>query len=119
VKEALLELSDTQLPPHEVDAIRGIFHEFDRAPVDPFTRVLGAHDLRTRRSGAIRHIDCHLNVCQAMTVQRSHEVCDQIEERIMRLFPRASVNIHVEPCEAELTGCSRDCLVFRRAGATE
>ncbi len=114
VKVALAELSDIQLPEPELQAIRGVLSEF-RGP------TIEAHDLRTRKVGPVRHIDFHLVVCGHMTVQDSHSICDRIEERIMSVYPRASVNIHVEPCETDKTGCSTTCPVFseyyRRIGA--
>lgn len=110
VKRALLELADTQLPEVEIAAIRRVLDGF-------LDRAIEAHDLRTRKSGATRHIDFHLVVCGQMTVDESHEVCDRIEERIHEVFPRASVNIHVEPCEDEFSGCRATCPTYRNRGS--
>jgi cation diffusion facilitator family transporter len=107
VRRALQELADTQLPEEEIAAIRDLIEEF-RAD----GRMIEAHDLRTRKSGATRHIDFHLVVCGQKTVEESHAICDQIEDRILGTYPRASINIHVEPCENERTGCQRSCPVF-------
>ena len=107
VKRALLELSDTQLPDHEIQQIRnllGVFHH----------KIIEAHDLRTRKSGATRHIDFHLVVCREMTVNASHGVCDEIESKIIDVFPSASVNIHVEPCEHGNPDCGVDCPVDKK-----
>lgn len=104
VKEAILELSDTQLPSEEVSEIRGILESFG-------PRILEAHDLRTRRSGASRHIDFHLILCGSMTVDESHAVCDEIEDKLIGRFPTASVNIHVEPCEHLTKGCRSTCKI--------
>jgi cation diffusion facilitator family transporter len=90
VKRALSELADVQLPAEEIAMIRRVLEPYA-------SREIEAHDLRTRKSGATRHIDFHLVVNGEMTVHDSHAVCDEIEERILQLFPRASVNIHVEP----------------------
>lgn len=102
VKEAILELSDRQLPQSEIDEIRAILERFH-------ARSIEAHDLRTRRSGATRHIDFHLVVCGQMSVNQSHAVCDEIELKIAERFPTASVNIHVEPCETERPDCLKTC----------
>jgi cation diffusion facilitator family transporter len=110
VKEALSELSDQQLPESEIEEIRRIISTFEG-------RTIEAHDLRTRRSGAFRHIDFHLVVCGHMSVNESHAVCDEIELKICERFPAASVNIHVEPCETERTGCATDCAVLAGKGA--
>lgn len=105
VKVALQELSDLQLPEREIEEVRVIVSQFEG-------RTIEAHDIRTRKSGATRHIDFHLVVCGHMSVNESHAVCDEIEMRICDRFPGASVNIHVEPCETENTGCAVDCTVL-------
>ena len=112
VKNALLELSDTQLPEGEIQEIRKILETFEG-------RAIEAHDLRTRRSGATRHIDFHLVLCGHMSVNESHRVCDEIELSISRRFPNASVNIHVEPCETDRTGCEKSCEIYRDKAAAK
>jgi len=108
VKVALAELADTQLPSDEVEQIQALVDGF-KGP------LIGAHDIRTRKSGATRHIDFHLEVCGHMTVDASHSVCDQLEIKIIEVFPRASVHIHVEPCEKERSACQSNCPIeFRR-----
>jgi cation diffusion facilitator family transporter len=104
VKGALMELTDRQLPEAEIKSIQGMIDEFRSQPGQG-GMVIEAHDLRTRKSGSTRHVDFHLVVCGKASVEKSHEVCDQIEERIMSVFPRASVNIHVEPCETLQRRC--------------
>ncbi len=106
VKRALLELTDIQLPAEEIVTIRRILDGFKEKTIE-------AHDLRTRKSGTTRHIDFHLVVCGEMSVHESHEVCDQMEGRIMERFPSASVNIHVEPCSHENTRCHDDCRFYQ------
>lgn len=116
IKNALMELSDTQLPESEVVEIRRILDGFGG-------RSIEAHDLRTRKSGSMRHIDFHLVVCGHLTVNESHAVCDEIELKINEAYPGSSVNIHVEPCETERTGCETGCPVVAKKqlakGSTE
>ena len=108
VKVALAELADTQLPSEELAQIEALV-ERCKGP------LIEAHDIRTRRSGSTRHIDFHLVVCGHMTVHASHSVCDELEAKIAEVFPRASVNIHVEPCEKGRAACQSNCPVeFRR-----
>lgn len=109
VTRAMKELTDTQLPPQEIAEIRAIIGTFQGRGLE---KMVEAHGLRTRRSGATRHIDFHLNCCGMMTVDESHAVCDRIEDRIAARFPDASVNIHVEPCERESRGCGADCPIY-------
>lgn len=109
VVQALQELADAQLPDSEIEEIRKVVSQFEG-------RTIEAHDIRTRRSGMTRHIDFHLVVCGHMSVHESHAVCDEIELKINERFPNASVNIHVEPCETEHTGCAVDCSVLKGKG---
>jgi divalent metal cation (Fe/Co/Zn/Cd) transporter len=102
VRHALAELSDAQLPDEEIQAIRKVLDTFR-------DRAIEAHDLRTRKSGAMRHVDFHLVLCGNMTVNRSHSVCDEIELALQALYPNVSVNIHVEPCESQKAGCEALC----------
>jgi cation diffusion facilitator family transporter len=109
VKKALLELSDVQLPEHEIEVIRGAL-----GPFGGKNGVIEAHDLRTRKSGANRHIDFHLVVCRYMTVHESHAVCDEIEASLEKALPRTSASIHVEPCELEITNCNNGCPIYTK-----
>ena len=105
VKTAMLELLDAQLPTGEVVRIRTVLESFK-------DRGIYTHDLRTRRSGATRHIDFHLVCCGKMTVNESHAVCDEMEEKLGHVFANASVNIHVEPCEHVTPDCHLTCDIF-------
>ena len=107
VKGALWELSDTQLPDHEVNQIRTLLNDLDGKAIE-------SHDLRTRKGGSTRHIDFHLVVCGHMTVESSHSVCDELELKIQKTLPSSSVTIHVEPCEKEKTGCHVDCPHYKK-----
>jgi cation diffusion facilitator family transporter len=108
VKGALLELSDTQLPEEEIQRIWTLIKSFQ-------DKIINAHDLRTRKSGSTRHIDFHLVLCGSISVDASHELCDQMESEILSEFPKASVNIHVEPCEKEQTQCHIQCPHYQKS----
>ncbi len=107
-KIALFELTDSHLPESELKELREILKPYGQNNID-------AHDLRTRKSGATRHIDFHLNLCRHMTVEQSHGVCDDMESDITKRFPTASVNIHVEPCGYHMnTDCHLTCDVYKK-----
>jgi cation diffusion facilitator family transporter len=91
IARSIAELSDHQLPEEEVGRARDVLDQFK-------PRVLEAHEIRTRKSGVHRHFDFHLLVCGRMTVEESHDVCDDIEAALEREFPGSLVSIHVEPC---------------------
>ncbi|ALP40947.1 cation diffusion facilitator family transporter [Aeromonas schubertii] len=87
---ALRGLLDHRMEEGELDSLEALLRE--RCP-----RGTGYHDLRSRQSGRRRHIDFHLTVPPAMTVDRAHALCDELEEAILGLLPHAVVLIHVEP----------------------
>ncbi|MFI3283348.1 MAG: cation diffusion facilitator family transporter [Rikenellaceae bacterium] len=64
--------------------------------MDP--RVLMTHNLRTRRIGSNISIEVNIHVNGAMSVDESHTIADQIEERITMCYGEGTlVSIHVEP----------------------
>jgi len=81
------DLLDESLPEEErrlvEDVIRGEGMDF--------------HSLRSRKSGAVRNIDLHLEVNPQDTVARVHETCDRLEQKIQQVLPGAHVLIHPEP----------------------
>jgi divalent metal cation (Fe/Co/Zn/Cd) transporter len=74
-----------------------------RAIVDVLAGYAGRgvryHALRTRRAGARSFVSCHLQVPGSWTVQRGHDLLEEIEADIRRRLPDASVLTHLEPVE--------------------
>jgi cation diffusion facilitator family transporter len=73
------------------------------------SRVAGFHKLRTRRAGSQRHIDLHLVVNKEISLEKAHEICDQVEGEIEDCLQEASVTIHIEPCDGKCEHCSAAC----------
>ena len=65
----------------------------------PRPHVQSMHNLRTRKNGAQRYIECHLLMHPSLSVAESHAVTDDIADGIRHRFPGAVVTIHVEPGE--------------------
>ncbi|MBI1309114.1 MAG: cation diffusion facilitator family transporter [Proteobacteria bacterium] len=61
--------------------------------------ALEAHDLRTRRAGAVVFVEFHLVVPGGLTVREAHGICDGIEAALEQVVAGARVTIHVEPEE--------------------
>ncbi len=59
--------------------------------------VKGVHDLRTRSSGNQVFIQMHLEMSGDMTLLDAHVIADDVEVRIMEIFPNAEVIIHEDP----------------------
>lgn len=87
--QAFHELIDQRLPNEEMDHIDRVIR------ADP--RVISYHNLRTRRSGAMRYIDLHIVVPADWSLQQAHAVADELEKRLERELAPAQVVIHVDP----------------------
>ncbi|MCL2626089.1 MAG: cation diffusion facilitator family transporter [Cystobacterineae bacterium] len=88
-RESIGLLMDAQLP-GELQA--EIFHT-----VRGIAGILGAHDLRTRRSGATVFVQVHIEVPDELSLLEAHALADKAEAAIMKLVPEAEVFIHVDP----------------------
>jgi len=93
--EAGAPLLDHRLPQEEIQRIQDI--------LDADTRVLGYHKVRARRSGAVRHVDLHLQLDPELNLQDAHQVAEEVEDQIREAFPAVHVITHVEPATEEET----------------
>jgi cation diffusion facilitator family transporter len=92
VRESMLGLMDTGLPPEEMRAIQAVLDEYERNGVQH-------HALRTRQAGAWRFMSVHVLVPGEWTVSRGHELVEKLEDDIRRSVPRLTVLTHLEPLE--------------------
>ena len=90
VRIAASEVMDTALPDADLAAIHDVL-------VKHREHVRGFHRLRTRRTGAVRHVDMHLLVEPDLTVEQVHPISDRVEHEIEARLPGTIVVIHVEP----------------------
>lgn len=63
------------------------------------------HGLRTRRSGRESFIDFHLVLPKTLPIERAHEICDEIEMKVIARLPNSNLSIHVEPCDGDCDRC--------------
>jgi cation diffusion facilitator family transporter len=90
---ALPPLMDTQLSPEDVNVVRQVLE------AEPGVR--GYHKLRTRKSGAVRHVDAHVMLEDDLPLLEAHELTEKVEDRIREELPNAEVILHIEPYHAE------------------
>jgi ferrous-iron efflux pump FieF len=90
-REAVDVLMDKRLPIEIDEQIAEIVGRYHAAG------VLGFHDLRTRRSGAEKFIDMHLEVEGGKTLEEAHDLTVQVLRTIENEIPRARVQIHTDP----------------------
>lgn len=89
------DLTDRTLPPSEEAVIVNI--------LDSHEAVLEYHCLRTRKSGQYRFVDVHIVMDKNMSLERAHNISDQIEQLIKAKLSACSVVIHMEPTGEEKT----------------
>ncbi|MFH1369006.1 MAG: cation diffusion facilitator family transporter [Elusimicrobiota bacterium] len=92
-------LMDAQLSEDELGKVKGIIAEHSDIFVD-------FHELRTRRSGKMKHIDLHMTIPYKMTIQDFHRISDHIENDIENIIKHTKVLVHGEPCDAQCLGCT-------------
>jgi ferrous-iron efflux pump FieF len=90
-RESVDVLMDKRLPIEIDEQIAEIIGRFETQG------VRGFHDLRTRRSGAKKFIDLHLEVEGGRTLEESHQLTVQVLRTIEAEIPRARVQIHTDP----------------------
>jgi len=83
------ELMDHELPQTARARIVALMTE------DP--RLTDVHQLRTRASGPIVHIQMHADLDPELTLETAHQVVVAAEKRVLEAFPAADIIIHADP----------------------
>jgi cation diffusion facilitator family transporter len=87
-------LVDEALPPDEQDAIREAIEAFAGRG------VVGYHQLRTRRAGARRYVDLHVQFRSGTSLEDAHGTAHALQDEIERRLPGGTdVLIHLEPAD--------------------
>ena len=89
-------------------AAAGLLDEEDPALLDRLLSVLQphlgqgvirVHHLRAIRAGRFHHVDAHLVVPEFWSVERSHELSEDVAERVMKdLGVEGEMTLHTDPC---------------------
>lgn len=91
IRNAYRPLVDFSLPDTDIELIHSILNTFTRD-------CISFHKFRTRKSGSHKYLDFHLEVPEEMTVKDAHQLCDDIENKLMQKINNLDINIHIEPC---------------------
>ena len=89
VRQALDHLMDRELPDEEREQIKAIACRH--------RKVRGIHDLRSRRSGIDTFIQLHLELDDELGLLQAHEISDEVEARLLEVYPAAEIIIHIDP----------------------
>jgi cation diffusion facilitator family transporter len=90
VSSSVTSLLDAALPPEDLAALRSAL-EGVRSPQVDFGEI------RTRESGRQRFVSLTLLLPGDWTVERAHEVTDEVERAIRQGLPGAQVQTHIAP----------------------
>jgi cation diffusion facilitator family transporter len=85
-------LLDAAIPAEEQKLIEPILNTYQAQGIQ-------FHAMRTRVAGAHRFVSFHVLVPGAWTVQRGHDLCEEIEHAIALALPGTDVTTHLEPAE--------------------
>jgi cation diffusion facilitator family transporter len=84
-------LVDESLPVAEVEQIRHAIETFGSRG------VVGYHELRTRRAGARRYVDLHVQFRTGTSLEDAHRTAHELQKEIGSRLAGADVLIHLEP----------------------
>ena len=80
---------DRELPDEAREHIRAL------AGDDP--RIIDVHQLRTRASGPLVHIQFHMALDPDLTLSEAHAILVECERRLLKAYPAADILIHADP----------------------
>jgi len=97
MRRAATGLMDSAIPVPERERIQQVFARFEPEGVE-------FHSLRTRQAGQRRFVAVHVLVPGEWSVQRGHDLLEQIEREVREAMPGpTTVMTHLEPIEDPLS----------------
>jgi cation diffusion facilitator family transporter len=90
VSQSMTSLLDAALPAADLERVTAVLDRSRTAEVD-------FEDVRTRESGRHRFVSLTVLVPGAWTVDRGHDLADQVEVAITAALPDITVQTHLEP----------------------
>jgi cation diffusion facilitator family transporter len=95
------ELTDTEVSDDIRGDIENIINKFNNT-------IANYHNLRTRKAGNKVFVDMHVTLCNNTTLEKAHDIVDQIEASIKQSHDNIDVTIHIEPTEKEVEGGTKE-----------
>lgn len=96
LRETGYGLLDTALPLSEQKIITDVLASYDR-------QGILFHAMRSRVAGSRRFVSFHVLVPGNWSVQRGHNLCEEIEIAISKALPSTNIMTHLEPLEDPLS----------------
>ncbi len=92
LKQSALGLMDTSLQKTDLEKIRKVLKSFNNQGIT-------YHGLRSRQSATRSFMSVHILVPGDWSVQKGHDILEEIEKNIREQFPYLTVFTHLEPAE--------------------
>ena len=92
VRRSARGLMDTAIPEHERAKLHSVLESYK-------DRNVQWHAIRTRQAASRRFISMHALVPGAWTVQRGHDLVEEVEHDVREAIPNATVLTHLEPID--------------------
>ncbi|GEE01539.1 transporter [Gordonia spumicola] len=92
VRDSAMGLMDTVIPDDERLAVDAVLERFRTDGVD-------FHDVRTREAGHLRFVQLHMLVPGAWTVQRAHDLVEEVEQALHEAVDDLRPTVHLEPID--------------------
>ncbi len=92
LRDTLQGLLDRALPAEDQETISKVLARYEREGIR-------FHALRTRAAGQRRFVSMHVLVPGRWTVQKGHDLSEEIEKDLGEKLPGSTIFIHIEPSE--------------------
>lgn len=93
VRKSAMGLMDATLSDEDNAAIEAVLDSYRRSGEVDF------HELRTRESGVRRFVEFHVLVPGSWSVERAHDLVENVESEIRDKLPDSHIASHIEPIE--------------------
>ena len=101
-KKACSNLLDHSLPEENISRIKQIIKEYSDYA------TLKKNGIKARQVGPTKDIDLILQFNGNTSICECHQICDEIEEKILAIYPNCSISIHSEP-DCYKKNCKKHC----------
>jgi ferrous-iron efflux pump FieF len=89
IYHSIHDLMDRELAVEDLQSIKAVINSHPRAN--------GFHELRTRQSGKMRFIQFHLELDDNLSLLQAHQISDEVEQELLKIFTDTEVFIHQDP----------------------
>lgn len=90
-KTTLNNLLDVSLPVEDLNEIENVINSFQN------NGISGYKNIKARRVGPDKQIEITLLFPKNMTIEKCHDICDEIEDCIRQQLGNCNISIHAEP----------------------